>query len=410
MYYSADVEDIEFQARERELEALLVDSEEFRILEGEFGAFCPFEAMGVVSAEIRHNAFLAYLLDPNKPHGFGDQILRSFLITVAKVSRSAGKVISVFRPIDAHLLDLDEAEIRFQWKSIDLVIVLNSSKIVVVVEMKIESSQSDAQLLRYREITEDKWGEGWGKIFVFLTKYDEIPNDVDAWVQLKYLDIVAGIEGSALTSSNDSMSMQMLKSYLKMMRRNHMPDDKLEILARQIWAKHGSALEFLANRRPDGLGDVMAILNKNRDKIAKNVSDSRIKIIADICQQANLRFAIQNWDDLRGFKTSRYTKSERLILAEIKREGARVVFNLYLGPGTTDDRARYAELLKKERLHKPTGQVGPEWMCLEKEIAFEQKEFERKQEFEIISDVEGKFSKFLNKCFDHFDPIIRCFK
>ena len=41
--------------------------------------FCPFEAVGMARQEIRHSNFLAYILDPNRPHEFGTLLLEAFI-------------------------------------------------------------------------------------------------------------------------------------------------------------------------------------------------------------------------------------------------------------------------------------------------------------------------------------------
>jgi hypothetical protein len=64
---------------EKRLADLVMRDPGFADLERELNIFCPFEAVGVVRQEIRHAHFLAYYLDPNRPHGFGDACLRAFL-------------------------------------------------------------------------------------------------------------------------------------------------------------------------------------------------------------------------------------------------------------------------------------------------------------------------------------------
>ena len=60
------------QELQQQIEDLIVNDSSFRRLEELLFRFCPFEAMGAVNAELRHANFLAYLLDPLRPHNFGD--------------------------------------------------------------------------------------------------------------------------------------------------------------------------------------------------------------------------------------------------------------------------------------------------------------------------------------------------
>ena len=135
------------QCDERHIEGLVISDPDFLELERLLNRFCPFEATGIVRTEIRHSNFLAYILDPLRPHGFGERVLRSVLREVAK----SADTMQGISALDLHLIDLDGAEVRREWRSIDLLIVLPADKAVFAFELKIDSSQHSNQLKRYRE-------------------------------------------------------------------------------------------------------------------------------------------------------------------------------------------------------------------------------------------------------------------
>ena len=92
------------------LEALVIANDEFEKLEDAFDRFCPFEAMGVVRAEIRHGVYLSKMLSPSDPHGYGSKLLRA-LITKAV----AGGAVQGITPMDVYLMELEDAEVSHQW-------------------------------------------------------------------------------------------------------------------------------------------------------------------------------------------------------------------------------------------------------------------------------------------------------
>src|SRR5437762_3578836 len=55
------------------------DFDSFLALEERIAPFNLFEALGMQRAEVRHSQFLAYILDPNRPHGLNDEFLKRFL-------------------------------------------------------------------------------------------------------------------------------------------------------------------------------------------------------------------------------------------------------------------------------------------------------------------------------------------
>ena len=62
-------------AATRALEEFVVDNDELLELEAQIGRFNVFDALGIVRAEIRHSAFLRWLLDPSESHGLGTMVL-----------------------------------------------------------------------------------------------------------------------------------------------------------------------------------------------------------------------------------------------------------------------------------------------------------------------------------------------
>ena len=81
-----------------------------------------FQILRVSKKEIRHSNFLSWLLDPNSNHGLGNIVLRSFL-----------------KELDIEKINLDNVEIRREWKFIDLLIILDD--LVVCIENKIFSDE-----------------------------------------------------------------------------------------------------------------------------------------------------------------------------------------------------------------------------------------------------------------------------
>ncbi len=317
------------------LEALIIGEPAFVELEGRLNRFCPFEAMGAVRTEIRHSNFLSYVLDPLRPHGFGEKALRSVLREVAK----SAEAISGISALDLHLMDLDGADIRREWRSIDLLIALPQAKAVFAFELKIDSSQHGDQLKRYRKIVEE-WKPAWQHILVFMRPGDEEPED-DGWISVGYEPIVAGLEKIAEAPGADPVAVQMLQAYVVMMRRNFLENEKLEALAAALWKKHREALEFLAARQPDENNGFFNSL-KDRDKeIAQRASRADLTFVPDHHATNRVRFGVKEWDQLPfGTSAEGFTASKRLIIIELmpfdSKSASGIKAVLTLGPATSE--------------------------------------------------------------------------
>lgn len=390
---------------ETKLERLLVDGDEFDKLEKEFDQFCPFEALGMVQSEIRHGNFLAYLLDPKRPHGFHSEILRAFLLALSRKTSLTGS--PRLRPLDVHLMDIEHAEVRREWRNIDLLIVLPSEKIVIPIELKIDSTQGVDQLQRYRRIVESEWlvDQGWKHLNVFLTKHDEAPLDADQWQPLRMGDLVKELETIARTNGSSNAS-ESLRAYIRMLRRHHLEDEHLEEIARKLWSRHKEALEFLADRRPDAVGNLFDALKDRRGELAKAIREVGSQVVLDADYKTIVRFAFSEWDDLPHFKQATWTETKRFILLELKREGPKINAYLYLGPGEEEARAAYASLLDKQRMHRPNARVGRDWMCLAKSEMLGNQIDEETDMETAIEIVTKSLQRFARKVFDHFDPVL----
>lgn len=392
---------------EKQIERLVIDDDHFQRLETEFSRFCPFEALGMVRAEIRHGNLLAYLLDPFRPHGFETRFLRSFLMAIARHATIPAHT-EALKPLDVHLLDLQDAEVRREWRNIDLLIVLSSARLVIPIELKIDALQSNDQLKRYRAIVEETWphNRGWKHLSIFLSKKNEEPEDSDHWSPLSLSDLADELDNLGNTTGDASSGASLLQSYLRMLRRHHLDDDRLDELARKLWSRHGEALAFLADHRPDDVGNLFASLRDRRQEIAERISGPDRRMVPDFDQANILRFAFEPWDELPGFRSAQWTESKRLILLEFKREGRQLVAYLYIGRGQTDDREIYGAAVEKARLHRPTSRAGKEWMCLAKKELFKSKENDEIDIETTIDLVIPALGAFAADVFQHFDPIL----
>ena len=146
------------------LKSFIDDNEDLERLETVLDRFNIFESLSLVRQEIRHSAFLRWLLDPTETHGLGDYWVRQFLRKVLKTYEGIqDNVPSLF---DLDSWDLTQAEIRKEWHRIDILIRDDINKFICVIENKVDSGESEGQLKRYREIVEQEF-EGYSRVYVF---------------------------------------------------------------------------------------------------------------------------------------------------------------------------------------------------------------------------------------------------
>ena len=127
------------------LEELIIDNPDLERLEALLDEFNIFEAIGMVNQEIRHSAFLAFLLDPNQNHGMGDAFLKRLLQKVLAGAQETALPVSL---IDLDIWSLDDSAVFCERHNIDILLLNDTHKLAIIIENKIYSGEHSDQLER----------------------------------------------------------------------------------------------------------------------------------------------------------------------------------------------------------------------------------------------------------------------
>ncbi|WP_210880393.1 PD-(D/E)XK nuclease family protein [Roseovarius autotrophicus] len=231
-----------------ELEALLVNNPDLHRIKSHLGRFNPIKVMGMAHMEIRHSAILRWLFDPQESHGLGDVFLKSFLTEAVR----GGDDVSDPTALDILRSDMMDAEVRSEWRNIDLMILSPRNGWVFVIENKFHSGQHTEQLARYMNVAHSTFiaaGSFDHVRGVFLTLWDEDPHD-HRYVTIRY-DAVCQLLEQVLATRIHPLSAEVaafIEHYLQVIREAvHMDEErlKLEKLAREIYRDHKKVLDFI---------------------------------------------------------------------------------------------------------------------------------------------------------------------
>jgi hypothetical protein len=335
-------------------------SGELEKLEDTLDEFNLFEALGAISAEIRHSNFLAWLLNPNGSHGLGDTIVKRFLQR-ALIHLGDERPLT---PVDLDLMDLSDLEVRREWADIDVLLLSPQNRLVIVIENKIGAAESKGQLEKYRtRIRKDFPPDGavrWRHLFLFLTIDGDPPSD-GAFIPISYVQIVELLD--AIVKNRDatlSPDVKMaMRHYVQMLRRQHMEDSELIRLARTVYAKHKAALDFIFDNRPDHWSDT-------REFVASLLKE--LPVTLEFSTLTFVRFYPESWKPWAEYLSQgtgwKSGGCDQLMLCEIRpdTEKKRARVQLVLGPGPVETRNRLVETLKEVQVF--TGKAYPSWTTL----------------------------------------------
>lgn len=238
--------------------------------------FCPFEAMGMVRQEIRHSNFLSYILDPARPHGLDDLILRAFLQKLCNRPNDRAAWYDVLEDEKETLT----AQVYRERDNIDILIVVPQTGrkgLVVAVELKIDAEERYNQLADYEGKVRRRYPDrDWDHMFCFLTPKGREPTTFGgaSWHAVSFAELFKAMDCAPIGSTGEGV--KLLGYYQAMMRRHGMADETdnedLRKATETVWAEHREVLEYLIDHRPDPLNDLMKEFAKEQSKIAERIS------------------------------------------------------------------------------------------------------------------------------------------
>lgn len=207
-----------------------------------------FKALSIQRKEIRHSNFISYILNPAENHGLKDILLKKFLREIFADSKAKNRTL-----FDVDFLDLSRAEIRREWRNIDILIILE--KDVIAIENKVDTVDHSNQLKRYKKIIEETFKDK-NQFFVYLTPFGIDPADADSiksYINYSYSQITDSIESILLLYRNSISSKIIfyLEDYLVTVKRELLMNDSLNELALKVYNAHKEAFDFIFDNRPD---------------------------------------------------------------------------------------------------------------------------------------------------------------
>ncbi len=322
------------------LEKLVLHGRDLKLLESKLSNFNIFEAVGMTRQEIRHSYFLAFLLNPSESHYLGDLFLKQFLI---KILQNLDE--PPMSAIGIDVANLEDVEVKREYKSIDILIYSPSEKIIVAIENKVDSGEHNNQLKRYQDIISVEF-PNYRRFLVYLTKEGDTPSSLD-WYPVSYELISQCIDeicDQHAAQINDEVRSPMTH-YSNLIKRHIMSDSEIAQLCRKIYKQHRQALDLIYEHRPDFQSEISDFLQQliENDQVHNIVKDNSVKKM--------IRFAPRKWDDLAFQKNCQgWTSSKRTLLFQFWNVPEYLGLGLYVGPGNEAMKHKIYEVIKEVRV------------------------------------------------------------
>ena len=369
----------------KRLEDFVVGNSDLEELEVRLEKFNIFEAIGVVRQELRHSNFLRFLLDPNQYHGLGETFLKRFLQKSISSVRTSELSIT---PIDLDSWGLHNVIVHREWQNIDILIVEETLKLAVVIENKIDGSESPGQLKRYYEIVEKHFPD-YAIVCLYLTPEGNVPSH-EKYIPVSYGTVCEVVETLIETKESilGSDLLALIKNYAEMLRRHIVGESEIAKLCQKIYHKHQRALDLIFEHKPD--------LQVGIRRHLEDLIDQNPDLIKDHCSKAYVRFLPKEWDVPNLKKGKGWVLSNRMLLFEVYNGPEKIALRLYIGPGNPEVREKlYSMASSNRRIFKASGKLRPKWKSIYTRN-FARKDDLQDDEYEVIVEKIGKqWQKFL---------------
>ncbi len=377
------------------IESLLLDEDGIGQIETRLGGFNIFEAIRHTRSEERHSDFLAFLLDPTETHGLGAEFLVQFLLTAVKAISSESRPLSLGEIV---LKDFSDCLVLRERHNIDVLCIDETRRFLLAIENKVDSGEHSGQLVRYRETLEKRYGD-FRHVLVYLTPENEDPSD-ENWLPVGYQDILSSVE-SLVAKYEESLGEAVamtLHHYARMLRRNIVMDDDLVELAKAVYRKHKTALDFIFEQTPDD--------QLERSEFAKAMvskEGERIELVRGTKSAVNF-FPIE-WKEIpacNATSADQWTKSGHSLLFEIKNVRTSIKMCLVIGPSenVTLRKEIWEFAQSKPKLFPGCGKkLYDKYTTIYSRNMVEPATLDRQPAEKIKEDLESWFQKFMEREF-----------
>ena len=317
----------------QELEKLLI-SEDLEELNNLTGNFNIFNALKLQNNEIRHSNFLAWIMSPFETHGLGDYFLKEFLKSVIK-DYSLDENIGISLK-DIVFLNLDDTEIKREYKNIDLLFISQQNKFVCIIENKIWTGEHDCQLERYAEIVNSEFKD-FKKLYIYLSPTNECnsellnrcyqgSNNTVYYIPMNYLqvhDVINKTLKFKAKSMNEDVKI-FIEHYNSMLERNIMGQTSEDVIAlcRKIYRENKNAIDLIVENndiKADIYDVLLEIISENQNWLLQTSNINWIRFIPKNDNLENLKFAKKDWVD-----------ADNILIIEINNAKSSVIMDIVI--------------------------------------------------------------------------------
>lgn len=237
-----------------------------------------FRATGMGVQEVKHSAFLAWLLDPQMPHGLCGDALKLFCRSLIEYNKprddfpnltnksiignkldKLDELLSLDKRIKENVEKIKSIQVNTERVIVDsnsrtdIIVVSPTTQTIIVIENKVFTGAHDDQLNRYNDqVNRHEEYKNYEQIYVYLTRLGSAPRAGDGddnWCLFDYgsvLKIAENIHNGLSRTKEHTKLKILLEDYMELVDTDIIQGNKsVRALCRKIVKEHAEALAIL---------------------------------------------------------------------------------------------------------------------------------------------------------------------
>lgn len=287
----------------------LKKSNNFKKLNNLVNKFNIFDCLKITRTEIRHSNFLAWLLNPKETHKLKDIFLKEFINNLI-IKFENNKNFNFYSKQEFKKFDLSNTEILREYKNIDILLIDDTHKFIVIIENKIDSFQHDNQLQSYKDFILKNYSNEYKKIYLYLSPNKEKIEEPYLYIDYNFIKKI--LQNLLKNMQINQKIKQIIEDYVDIIERDIMDKDNIRILCREIYKEHKTTIDTICkyiDLRKYIANLIQEIIEEDEQLELLESNTSWIRFIPRHFDFNSLKFAKNDW-----------VNSNRILMFEINNE------------------------------------------------------------------------------------------
>ena len=231
--------------QENDILQFIINNDDLEVLKARTNIFNPLKILKIQDYEIRHSNLMAWLCDPNENHNFDDKFIRRIVLKVILNSENEQVTSEVKDIYGLQKMNLNDIKVYREKDNIDILLVSELNRLVILIENKIGSSEHSNQLERYLEkVNEDYYGYA---IVPILLSLDGVAASNEKYYSASYLDVIETLEFLTINYSERTSTkiLDFLSFYITTLKEKYNMDESIKQLCKEIYSENKEVIDLI---------------------------------------------------------------------------------------------------------------------------------------------------------------------